>query len=577
MATRGWLRAMAGGLLLACPIAAGEWEPPPALWADEVRSPLGVVVTSSPEASAAGARILAAGGNAVDAAVAAAFALGVAEPGSSGLGGGTVILVRLADGRLVALDGLTTVPAAINRAALQATRERGEPFGYLGVATPVTLAALARVLAQYGTMRLDQVLAPAIELATFGYGITPAHRAFLESYLGTIRQSPYLAGLLLRDGWDLWEEGHRFCNDDLAATLRRIAAEGPAVFYRGEIAAAIEADMLREGGFLRRADLARADATPRLPVVGRYRGYEVISFPCAGGVALIEALHILERFPSERLRSDSADRLHLLVEAARIALADTEEARLPLAVRTGSLLAPAYAARRAALIRSDRALSDAEIAERPTTPWEERDTTHLSVADRFGNVAVFTQSLGRTFGSHVATPGLGFAYNSFLESFHFADPAHPDAIRPGRTPYATVAPTMLLRDGKPVLALGSAGTMRLVPSILNVISNVVDRGMSLRDAMAFPRVLWGGRKENKVYVEIAPPITDAQVDELQRRGFVQVYRLRFPPRDIDLSAFGGVNAIAFDGDGTVIGVADPRRQGCAAAPASVRSSLADRP
>jgi gamma-glutamyltranspeptidase/glutathione hydrolase len=523
-----------------------------------------MVVTSSPEASAAGARILELGGNAVDAAVATAFALGAAEPGSSGLGGGTVILLRLADGSTAAIDGLATVPVGIDRPRMQRAREAGTPFGHMAAATPVTLAALADALERYGTMSLAEVLAPAIELAEFGHGITPSHRAFLETYVATIRQSGYLSGMLLRDGWDLWEVGHRYCQEDLGRTMRRLATEGTGAFYAGEIAAAIQADMLRAGGFVRRSDLARVEPTERQAIHGRYRGLEVVTFPSPGGAALVEALHILEAFPPDLLRRDSVDRLHLLVEAARIALVDAAASDLPIEVRARRLLDPGVAAQRAALIRFDRALSDGEIGPYLVTPWEEKDTTHLSVIDRLGNVAVFTQSLGRTFGSHVATPGLGFPYNNFLEAFEYIDPRSPDYIRPRRTAYTTLAPTLVLRDGTPILALGSAGTLRLVPSILITISNVVDRGMSLRQAMAFPRVLWGGSKDNTVYLEVAPPVTDAQADELVRRGFAKVYRLRFPPRDIDVSAFGGVNAIAVDHEGTFVGVADPRRQGCAA-------------
>jgi gamma-glutamyltranspeptidase/glutathione hydrolase len=544
------------------PTAVNAAALPPQLQAAEATSQLGMVVTGSPEASWAGAQILAAGGNAIDAAVAAALALGAAEISASGLGGQSYILIRLADGRTLAIDGSAIVPLRADRDALRRLHDGYRTFGHKLVATPGSLAALSYALVRYGSKSFAEVSAPAIEIAEFGAPMSVSQSSFLNEYLHKIIVSDSLRLLLLKDGASLWEPKHPFCNPVLACTLKRIVAHGAASFYLGAIADEIEADMVANGGFLRKDDLARIRPIEREPLRGSYRGYELVAFPHPGGGGVaIEMLHILENYPPELLRGNTLARRTVVVEAGRIAQVDNMGVRHPLTILSQSLLDKGRTATRAGMIRFDRALREDEVNPNRVPSATERDTTHVSVADRYGNVVALTQSLGRVMGACVMTPGLGFPYNNLLEGFDLDHPQSPTYLLPLRAPRGAMAPTIVLKDGKPVLVLGSAGSDRIPTSIVNVIVNVVDRGMELKAAVERPRVLWGGGTEHQVYVERAGAVSADLAAALERFGYTDVYLQKFPARADDLAAFGGVNAIAIDRDGTLHGVGDPRRQG----------------
>ncbi len=544
---------------------------PPQLWPGEVVSPAGVVSSGSEQASRAGAAVLEAGGNAVDAAVAAAFALGVVEPMTSGLGAEALILIYGADGRAVAIDGSCYVPslARANELLVERARsERGYLQGYRSAAVPGALAALAYALQRYGTKDLAEVLAPAIDLADFGYPLTATSEAEVESLAWYLRPHPRVADLLLKDVTDTWPPGHLYCASDLAATLRRIARVGAGDFYSGAIADAIDADMTRNGGYIRKADLARVRAVEREPLRDSYRGFGLITFPYpGGGGSLLEMLHILETFPQELLRGESLDRLHLLIEAGRIASSDSQNSRLPIALLDRQLADRRWAATRARLIRFDRALQPNEISGEPVDPYLTLGTTQVSVVDRWGNVVGLSQTVGGFFGSGEITPGLGFIYNSNLNSFNLTDPLNPHFLSPGRAAMTALTPTIVLRDGKPVAVLGSAGSERVVPSLGCVISQLTDRGLDICDAVGAPRAIWGTNwADPRPFLEIAGEITPQLADALEARGFKGLYRLLFPARLMDLSAFGGTNAVAVDpATGMLRGVPDPRRSGAAAA------------
>jgi gamma-glutamyltranspeptidase/glutathione hydrolase len=472
----------------------------------------------------------------------------------------------MADGRAVAIDGSAFAPRTASRTELQRLRDTDSAWGYKMVAAPGALAALAHALERYGTRRLPEVIAPAIEIADTGARLSRPQRGFLANYLHKIRESDYLSSLILMDGVDPWPPEHVLCYPDLAATLRRIATLGPREFYVGAIAARIEADMAVNGGYLRRSDLAQVRPVERQPLRAHYRDCEVLGFPLpGGGGALLAALLILDRFPSGLVAGDSLDRLQLLVEAVRIAMVDAADSRSPEPIAELQLLDPARAARRAALIRFDRALTDAEISDVEPRTWFEKDTTHFSVADRFGNVTSATISLGRGWGAGVATPGLGFPHNALLEGFDYLDPASRAYLAPARRPLTTMSPTIVLRSGKPLLLLGSAGTERIISSTLETIVNVVDGGMTLGAAVARPRALWGGNQDRRVWLELAGEITEARADALVGRGFTNMYRHVFPGDPANLGGFGCVNAVLIDHErGLFVGVGDPRREGAAA-------------
>jgi gamma-glutamyltranspeptidase/glutathione hydrolase len=548
---------------------------PEGLRVKEVTSQRGMVVTANAAASWAGVRMLERGGNAIDAAVAAAFALTAAEPGSSGIGGQTYLLVRFRDGRAIAIDGSARAPLSASAEELATLCERQHLthpdtsfFGYKAVATPGTLAALGLALERYGTKSLAEVIEPAIEIAEFGSTWTPAHHAFMVYYNEKVRESPYLGRIFLKDGVETWDVSHVYCNPDLACFLRRLAAVGIDDFYHGDIAREIEEDMIAHGGWLRLADLGMMEAKEREPVRGRYRGLDVLSFPFpAGGATVVETLGILDRFPPQVLREDTADRLHLLLEACRLSYADgfpvRRPNRLPDALAADSL----QLSRRAALIRFDRALHEGEVSSSPLSTLVVDGTSEVSIADAYGNVVALTQTVGATFGSGAATEHFGFVYNSLMNGFEFTDTRAWSYLAPLQPPKNSMAPTIVLKDGRPLLVLGTGGSARIGPIIVNTITAVVDRQLPLCEAVAAPRALWGGNRDRESYIEIVDPITEAQADALKARGFERQVRLTYPASAIDLTDFGGVNAIFIDpSDGTMVGVGDPRRQGVAAAP-----------
>jgi gamma-glutamyltranspeptidase/glutathione hydrolase len=564
----------------AAPGAAAPPERPPGYVASPaqlrpaaVTSRSGMVVTGSEAASRAGAAVLDAGGNAVDAAVAAAFVLGVSEPMTSGLGAQTLILIHRADGADVTIDGSCRVPGKVDTRALHADREaaeRGYIQGYHGIAVPGSLAALAYAIDRFGTKSLRDVMTPAIALAQSGYRLNATTAAEIDLISSYLLVQDYTASLFLKGVAEPWPADHLYCADDLATTLRRVAMAGPNEFYRGRIADEIDADMVKNGGYLRKTDLLTMRAREGRPLRGRYRDLELLTFPSpGGGGSLLEMLHILEAFPSELLRGDSVDRLHLLIEAAHIAKLDVETSRLPGALLDQQLGDRRRAAERAHMVRFDRALRTEEIVRETPDRYFALGTTQVSVTDRFGNVVALAQTLGAFFGADVATPGLGFLYNSNLNAFSYTDPTSPHYAAAGRAPMTTIAPTIVLRRGQPVVVLGSAGSDRVVPSMVAVISAIADRGEELAAAVATPRALWGASwSEPRPWLELAGEITPEKADVLESRGFVDMVRLSFPAQWFDLSIFGGTNAVAIDpATGAFTGVPDPRRQGFAAAPA----------
>jgi gamma-glutamyltranspeptidase/glutathione hydrolase len=572
----------AGGAPEAGPVqSAFLAQLPPELQSVEARSPYGMVVSGMPEASRVGAAILARGGNAVDAAVATAFAVGVLDPFNAGLGGQCYILVHLHDGRDVAVDGSAPFPLRVAPDELRPLKESGFVHGYKFATTPSTPAALAHALRRFGTMTLAQVLAPAIELAENGHVLTPTLLALVDEYGAKIREDCLLTRLFFNESDEHYPLDHVYRQAALGHTLRRIATGGIDEFYRGRIADEIAADMTANGGYVSKADLAHLRITERIPVHGRYRGLDVVAFPNpGGGEIVVEALQILDSLPAELLSEDSVDRLHVVMEANRLAFHDASAAvpSLHAAFRDATRIQ-----RRAELIRFDRTLRDDELPATSSQPFGDRDTTQVSVVDRFGNAVSLTQSLG--YGAFVVTPTLGFQYNSLLETCDFCDPTSPSFPVPFGTLRSTMAPTIVLCKGAPLLVLGTPGSSRIPGTIVTVISNVVDRGMSLVAAIAAPRALRnfpnprvdrvGCRSitenpiwDQKAYLEIAGEITAARADELEARGFTQQYRLAFPPPDlVQVRSFGAVNAVMVDpATGLLIGVGDARRQGGAAAP-----------
>ena len=455
------------GLALVVVTSAGRAQDPGRI----ARSSAGVIVSGSALATAAGLEILERGGNAVDAAVASAFALAVAEPSQSGLGGRTHILIRTASGQFFGLDGWTEVPAA---ATNPLAGESDSAYGYATIAVPGTVAALARALAEHGSLPLADVMAPALALAERGFPLPLGEAARLAAAADRLRESAGSRRSFLQADGAPYSTGDRFAQPDLARVLRAIAAQGPDAFYRGWIADSIAADMTRHGGLVRRGDLERYQADVARIVRGSYRGYDVVgTYLPASGVTVIEALQILENFDLAG-QVGTAEWASLVARALLASFADRAESQyLPADQEAVKLTSKDWAATRARDIRT---------GERPPSPFgfDPDHTTHLSVVDRNGMIVALTQSLGPNLGSKVVTAGLGFLYAATM--------GYLPARAPGDRPFSSQAPLIVLRDGRPVYVTGGGGGRRIVSASVAVLSRLIDQRLSLADALAAPRL-----------------------------------------------------------------------------------------
>jgi gamma-glutamyltranspeptidase / glutathione hydrolase len=516
----------------------------------------GMVVTNHPLASAAGAEMLAAGGNAIDAAVAALFALTVVEPMMVGICGGGMAHIRLADGRHVVLDGLSTAPAASRADSFQPvsdtlpdyqeTVDRANAVGAKAVAVPGTLMGWCEALARFGTLPLTDVMEPAIRHAARGFAVTPYLADCIEEAGADLARDAAIAARYLPDGKPL-EAGSRLVMGDYAETLRLIAREGAGALYGGQLGRIVADHIGGAGGFLARGDLAAYRTIERAPVRGTYRGYEIIGPPppSSGGVHVIEMLNILEGYDIAALGFGSPDALHLVAEALKIAFADRAAATADpafIAVPVAALIDKGYAAERRARIDLARAQSwGAGVAA-----GESPNTTHVTIADGAGNIVASTQTINSLFGARFMVPGTGIVPNNYMYLF---DP-HPGkalSIAPGKRITTSMSPLMALRDGKPAFALGLPGGLRIFGSAMQALLNLIDHGMSLQEAVEAPR-LWtqGGPVE----------IED---------GFPEPVRAALRTRGHDIAVMphvaGGMSAIRFEEDGTLTGAACWRADG----------------
>ena len=507
----------------------------------------GMVSTAHHCATAAGVEMLEAGGNAFDAAVAAAFALGVCEPAASGLGGQTMMLVHDATTRRTfALDGSSRAP---NRATKDAFSEpRAERRrGYRATTVPSTPAVLDYVRETYGTLSLSTVLQPALRLADSGYEVSLLQHALARRELRFLRAGT-AAPVFLRDGKRPYRAGDVFRQPALGATLRRLAEQGVADFYQGEIAAAIEADMERHDGFLRRDDLAQVPMPiERRPLTGRLFGHRVFTMPPPGaGQALIEMMNIHQHLPEARRGLDSRDGAVLLAETIRRSFLDRADRPFDpnfySQVTEKRMLRDDYARELAAAI-GKRYLGRGE-------------TTHLSVMDRAGNAVALTQSIENVYGACAATPELGFLYNNYMSAFEYKDMSHPYYMRPNAVPWASVAPTIVFRGRRPWLAIGSPGSERIAPSILQVLIRLLHDGAAPLDAVTAPRLFCS--LSGRVSLE-ASRMRDDLPGAFEKRGFTVDIREPF-------SFYLGCVQLVVRDRKELLGVADPRRDGAAGGP-----------
>lgn len=508
-------------------------------------SPHGAVATAHSGATQAAVSILESGGNAIDAAVAAAFALGVCEPAASGLGGQTMMLIYEAETkRTVALDGSSMAPNRITPGALP-TRERLR--GYKATTVPSTPAVLDYAREKFGSKPLAAVLEPAIDLAKDGYQITELQNRLTRRELKHLRAGT-AARLFLRDGTRVWPVGHVLKQPALEQTLRMLARRGIKSFYQGSIAKAIVADMVANDGLIQLDDLARIPwPVERRPVSGRFGSARVLTMPPPGaGPTLIEMMNIAAKLPAKRFRLDTVAGSLMLAETIRRAFLDRRDRPFDpdyyVATDDKKMLSEEHAATVAKQVRA-RAESHGE-------------TTHLSVMDKFGNAVALTQSIERVYGSFSATEELGFLYNNYISAYEYEDIAHPYYLRPNAPPWASVAPTIVFRGRRPWLAIGSPGSERITSSILQVLLRLQTQGPL--DAVTAPRLHCSSK--GRVSLEASRMRPDL-IPAFERRGFEVDKRGPFS------FYLGCVQLVMRDGR-EYVGVADPRRDGAAGVPSA---------
>jgi gamma-glutamyltranspeptidase/glutathione hydrolase len=513
----------------------------------EVTAANGMVASAHPLASQAGVDILKAGGNAVDAAVAAAFAVGVVEPNSNGIGGeGMMIIYLLKTRKAVAIDYRSAAPAA-------ASFPEGIPSsGHAAAAIPGTVAGLSLALEKYGTMPLAQALEPAIKLASEGFAVSPTLAGIILDHFEALSQEESLAKVFCPEGLPL-EAGDILRNPDLAASLRRIAAGGPDVFYRGELAEMIAAEMRARGGFISSEDLVGYRAVEREPVRGTYRGYSLISTPPpVGGLAVVEIMQILERFNLRRHAPLSAPRIHLMAEAMKRGMADWRAFVADpdfVAVPVAGLLSKRYAKARASEINPGRISS--EIAPGDPPKNQSPSTTSLAVVDRDGNMVALTQTISDFFGAKVMIAGTGIILNNEMDNFSAQG---VNALAPGKRMRTTISPTIIIKGRKPFAAIGTPGAARILTTMPLLISNLVDYRMGIQEAIEMPRFFPSDKD-----LAFEPRLSQDTVVSLEKMGYTLK---KLEPFDL---FFGGAQGIIIDTKTKRrIGGADPRRDGAVA-------------
>ena len=477
---------------------------------EPVRAKHGMVASTNEVASRVGVDIMRRGGNAVDAAIAVAFALAVTHPAAGNLGGGGFMLIRLKDGRTTAIDYREMAPLAAHRNVYLDKEgnpikgEGGSLVGYRAAGVPGTVRGMELALKKYGSGKLNwaQLVEPARRLAANGFTVTYSLARSLHStreYLSTYAETKRI---YLRGG-NFYQEGEIFRQPELAATFKRLQRIGPNEFYEGQTARLIVADMKRNNGLMTMEDLRGYVAKERTPVRGTYRGHEIISMPppSSGGAVLIEMLNILEGFDLQKLEASSSDRYHLMAEAMRRAFADraeymgdTDFVKVPVP----GLIDKSYAATLRATINTDRASTSAEVRAGRPAGYESDDTTHFTVVDAEGNAVSNTYTLNDSYGSAAVVKGTGMLLNDEMDDFA-VKPGTPNmygliqgernAVAPKKRPLSAMTPTIVLRkDGSLWFTAGSPGGPTIINTVLCIITNVIDYEMNIQQAIDAPRI-----------------------------------------------------------------------------------------
>jgi gamma-glutamyltranspeptidase/glutathione hydrolase len=476
---------------------------------EPVRAQHGIVASTNEVASQVGVDIMKRGGNAIDAAIAVAFALAVTHPAAGNLGGGGFMMIRLKNGKTTAIDYREMAPAAashnvyLDKDGNLIKGEGGSLVGYRAAGVPGTVRGMELALKKYGSGKLSwsELIEPARRLAN-GFTVTYNLAKSLRGNNDYLSQYPETKRIYLKSG-KFYNEGELFRQPDLAATFARLQTSGPNEFYEGQTARMIVDDIKRHQGLITLADMHGYVAKERQPVRGSYRGYEVVSMPppSSGGAVLIEMLNILEGYDLGKLDSGSSERYHLMTEAMRRAFADRAEfmgdsdfVKVPVA----GLVDKAYAAKLRSNINLQRASTSAEISAGQPVGHESEETTHFTVVDAAGNAVANTYTLNNSYGSAAVAKGTGIILNDEMDDFA-AKPGTPNmygliqgernAVAPHKRPLSAMTPTFVLRkDGSLWFTVGSPGGPTIINTALCVITDVVDYGMNIQQAIDAPRI-----------------------------------------------------------------------------------------
>ncbi|MDN5802788.1 MAG: gamma-glutamyltransferase [Psychrobacter sp.] len=479
--------------------------------ADAIHHPVwaknGMVATQEALASEIGLKILKDGGNAVDAGVAVGFALAVTLPRAGNIGGGGFMMIYDAkQGKTVALDYREKAPSSASRdmyldeegnAVSDLSRYHG-----LAIGVPGTVAGLLKALEDHGTMSRGQVMAPAIALAEDGIEVTAGLSESLEALSDRLQKWPSTKKIFFKADGSAYQPGERLKQPELAKSLKLVAAKGADGFYKGETAKKLVKAVNEAGGSMSLEDLANYEAIAREPVKGEYRGYEIVSMPppSSGGIHIVQILNILEGYPLKDYGQNSAQTIHLMAEAMQLAYADRAEYLGDsdfIDVPASGLTSQAYADKLRALINPEKATPASTVKANNPLPYESDQTTHFSIVDKDGNAIANTYTLNFSYGTGLVADGTGILLNNEMDDFS-AKPGVPNgygllggeanAVEANKRPLSSMSPTIVFKDSKPYIVTGSPGGSRIITTVAQVISNVIDHDMNIAEATHAPRI-----------------------------------------------------------------------------------------
>lgn len=530
----------------------------------------GMVVTSHFLATQSALAVLEKGGNAVDAAVTAAFSLAVTQPRSGNIGGGGFMLISSEEkNEVTAIDYREKAPSKATVDMFLDDKGDADSnlsrYSHLAAGVPGSVAGLAMALEQYGTISLQDAIAPAIKLAEEGFVVTPRFSKGLKSKEERLKKWDSSKKVFYKADGSYYEPGDLFVQKELAATLKRISEQGPQEFYEGKTAELLVAEMAKHGGLITMEDMKAYSPVIRKPVHGTYRGFDIYSMspPSSGGAHVIQILNILEGYDITKSGHNSSETIHLMAEAMKRAyadrslyLGDADFVKVPLK----GITSKKYASELRAGIDGTKATESKTIAPGKPLPYESNETTHFSIVDKYGNAVSNTYTINFSYGSGIVVEGAGFLLNNEMDDFS-AKPGVPNGygliggeankVEPNKRMLSSMSPSIVQKDGKNFLVAGSPGGSRIITTTLQIIMNVIDHGLNIQSAVAAPRIHHQWLPDE---IRIEEGVSPDTIVALEKKGHTVKQK----------SSMGAIQSIMIK-DGMMYGGADPRRSTALAA------------